>query len=72
MVEDQVSMAESPPEDVPSAVPTAEQPVRRSGRITNRPKNLSDYIRTKTTDICIFILVFAVIARVTFNRCFMS
>ena len=36
---DQVPMAESPPEGVPSAVPTAEQPVRRSGRITNRPKN---------------------------------
>ena len=44
MTEDQAPMAESPPEDVPSAVPTAEQPLRRSGRITNRPKALSDYV----------------------------
>ena len=44
MAEDQVPMAESPPEDVPFAVPTAEQPVRSSGRITNHPKALSDYV----------------------------
>ena len=44
MAEDQVPIAESPPEDVPSAVPTAEPPVRRSSRIRNRPKTLSDYI----------------------------
>jgi len=37
-------MTESPPEDVPSAVPTTEQPVRRSGRIKNHPKALSDYV----------------------------
>ena len=44
MAEDRVPMAESPPEDVPYAVQTAEQPVRRSVRITSRPKTLSDYI----------------------------
>ena len=44
LAEDQVRMAESPPEDVPYAVPTAEKPVRRSGRITSRPKALSDYV----------------------------
>ena len=44
MAEDQVPMAQSPPEDVPYAVPTAEKPVRRSGRITSRPKALSDYV----------------------------
>ena len=44
VAEDQVPMAESPPEDVPSAVPTAEPHVRRSGRITSRPKALSDYV----------------------------
>ena len=44
MAEDQVPMAESPPEDVLFAVPTAEQLVRRSGGITNRPKALSDYV----------------------------
>ena len=44
MTKDRVPMAESPPEDVPSAVLTAEQPVRRSGRIKNRPKALSDYV----------------------------
>ena len=44
MAKDQIPMAESPPEDEPSAVATAEQPVRRSGRITSRPKALSDYV----------------------------
>ena len=44
VAEDQVPMAESPPEDVPSTVPTAEPHVRRSGRITSRPKALSDYV----------------------------
>ena len=44
MAEGRVPMAESPPENVPSAVPTAEQPLRRSGRIKNRPRTLSDYI----------------------------
>ena len=44
MAKDQIPMAESPLEDEPSAVPTAEQPVRRSGRVTNRPKALSDYV----------------------------
>ena len=44
MAEGRIPMAESPPEDVPSAVPTAEQPLRRSGRIKNHPKTLSDYI----------------------------
>lgn len=42
MVEDQVPIAKLHPEDIPSVVPTAEQPVRRSGRITNRPKALND------------------------------
>ena len=41
MAKDQIPMAESPLEDEPSAVPTA---VRRSGRVTNRPKALSDYV----------------------------
>ncbi|PFX23911.1 Retrovirus-related Pol polyprotein from transposon 17.6 [Stylophora pistillata] len=44
MAKDQEPMAESSPEDVPSTVPTAEQHVRRSGRITSRPKALSDYV----------------------------
>ena len=44
MAKDQIPMAESPPEDEPSAVPTAEQPVRRSSRVTSRPKALSDYV----------------------------
>jgi len=44
MAKDQIPIAESPPEDEPSAVPTAEQPVRRSGRVTSRPKALSDYV----------------------------
>ena len=44
MTKDRVPMAESPPEGLPSAVLTAEQPVRRSGRIKNRPKALSDYV----------------------------
>ena len=44
MKENPVSMAESPPEVVPTAVPTAEQPLRRSGRITSRPKLLNDYV----------------------------
>ncbi|PFX13288.1 Retrovirus-related Pol polyprotein [Stylophora pistillata] len=44
MAEDEVPMAESPPEDVPSTVHTAEQHVRRSSRITSRPKALSDYV----------------------------
>ena len=44
MAKDQIPMAESPPEDESSAVPTAEQPVRRSGRITSHPKALSDYV----------------------------
>ena len=44
MAEDQVPMAKSPPDDVPSAVPTAEQLAGRSGRITNRPKTLNGYI----------------------------
>ena len=44
MAEGRIPMAESPPEDVPSAVPTAEQPLRRSGIIKNHPKTLSDYI----------------------------
>ena len=37
MAEDRVPMAESPPEDVPCAVSTAEQP-------KDRPKTLSNYI----------------------------
>ena len=44
MAEDPVLMTESPPEDVPSAVPTTEQPVKRYGRIKNHPKALSDYV----------------------------
>ena len=44
MAEDQAPIAESPPEDVSSAVPTAEQPFTRSSRITNRPKALSDHV----------------------------
>jgi len=40
MAEDPVPMAESPPEVVPSAIPTAEQPLRRSSRITSHPKRL--------------------------------
>ena len=42
--ENPVLMAESPPEVVPSSVPTAEQPLRRSGRITSRPKLLNGYV----------------------------
>ena len=42
--ENPAPMAESPPEDVPTAVPTAEQPLRRSARITSRPKLLNDYV----------------------------
>ena len=44
MAKDQIPIAESPPEDEPSAVPTAEQPVRRSSRVTSHPKALSDYV----------------------------
>ena len=44
MKENAVPMAESPPEVVPTAGPTAEQPLRRSGRITGRPKLLNDYV----------------------------
>ena len=44
MKENPVPMAESPPEVEPTAVPTAEQPLRRSGRITSRPKLLNDYV----------------------------
>ncbi|KAL9954402.1 hypothetical protein ACROYT_G041935 [Oculina patagonica] len=43
MQENPVPMTESPP-DRPVAVPTAEQPVRRSGRITSHPKALNDYV----------------------------
>ena len=42
--ENPAPMAESPPEVVPTAVPTAEQPLRRSARITSRPKLLNDYV----------------------------
>ena len=42
--ENTVPMAESPPEVVPTAVPKAEQPLRRSGRITSRPKLLNDSV----------------------------
>ena len=44
MAEDPVPMAETPPEDEPSALLAAEQPVRRSGRITYHPKVLSDNV----------------------------
>ena len=44
MAKDQIPMAEPPPEDEPSAVPAAELPVRRSSRITSRPKALNDYV----------------------------
>ena len=43
MEENPVPTTESPPEP-PAVVPTAEQPVRRSGRITSRPKALNDYV----------------------------
>ena len=42
--ENPAPMAESPPEVVPTAVPTAEQPLRRSAKITSRPKLLNDYV----------------------------
>ena len=42
--ENPVPMAESPPEVVATAEPSAEQPLRRSGRITSRPKLLTDYV----------------------------
>ena len=44
MKENPVPMAELPPEVVPTAGPTAEQPLRKSGRITSRPKLLNDYV----------------------------
>ena len=44
MKENPVPMAEWPPEVVPTAGRTAEQPLRRSGRITSRPKFLNDYV----------------------------
>ena len=42
--ENPVAMAETPPEVVPTAMPTAEQPLRRYSRITRRPKFLNDYV----------------------------
>ena len=42
--ENPVPVTESPPEVVPTAVPTAEQQLRKSGRITSRPKLLNDYV----------------------------
>ena len=42
--ENPAPMAESPPEVVLTAVPTAEKPLRRSDRITSRPKLLNDYV----------------------------
>ena len=42
--ENHVPMAESPPEIVPTAVPTAEQPLRRSGRVSSRPRLLNGYV----------------------------
>ena len=44
MKENPIPMTESPPEIVPAAVPTAEQPVRRSSRITSHPKTLNDFV----------------------------
>ena len=42
--ENPVPMAEAPPEIVPPAVSAAEQPLRRSSRITSRPKSLNEYV----------------------------
>ena len=44
MEENAVPMAELPPEIVPTAVSTAEQPLRRSSRITSHLKLLNDYV----------------------------
>ena len=44
MKENPIPMTESPPEIVPAAVPTAEQPVRRSSRITSHPKTLNNFV----------------------------
>jgi hypothetical protein len=44
MKENPVPMAEAPPEVAPAAIPTAEPPLRRSSRITSRPKFLNDYV----------------------------
>ena len=39
-----VPVAESQPEVLSRAVPRVEQELRRSGRITNQPKSLDDYV----------------------------
>ena len=52
MAKDQIPMAESPPEDEPSAASTAEQRVRRSGR-----RLWVTMFCTKASDICIVITI---------------